>query len=327
MKEYKNKYTFLQKVYLYLHGKIYSRRLKNQIRFHDKYVISIGNLSAGGTGKTPLTAFLAHKFKKDSPLAVLRGYGGKEKKPLLVSDGKKILSNYLEAGDEAIQLSHIPGLRVAVSRDRSEAIRLYSEKSKLILLDDAFQNPRVYRDHELVLIDASIPPEKVKVFPSGHFRDDFSALTRADTILLTRSDQISLLEKKRWIQILKKEAPGKKVFESHHKPSAVLPLLRKQKVGAFCGIGNPESFFRILRSSGYTVEKSFIWQDHHIFTEKDIEFLKSWKLPLITTEKDAVRLISLQSEKNMHIDFHVLKIEIKIKNEKDFLRAIRNIKN
>lgn len=314
---------FLEFIYLFLHRYIYKKRLDKQIRFSDRYVISIGNLSAGGTGKTPVTAAIAEVFKSQKPLAVLRGYGGKLKEPLLVSRGRGPLVTADEAGDEAVLLSSVKGLRVAAGKNRGEVIRKFSGDSKLILLDDAFQNPSVFRNHELVLIDSTIPPDSIRVFPSGHFRDNIRALSKADTVLLTRTDQITRGELLAWKKILKISVPHCEVFESIHMPEKIKPVLKSKRIGAFCAIGNSGSFFSLLEKLGYELIKTKAWKDHHGFTDSDISELLQWKIPLVTTSKDYARL-SEKHKKRMK-NLHVLNIKIKIvKDEKKFYKRIMN---
>ncbi|MDH5657056.1 MAG: tetraacyldisaccharide 4'-kinase, partial [Spirochaetia bacterium] len=240
--------------------------------------------------------------------------------PLLVSDGKKLLADFREAGDEALLLSRVPGLQVAVSKNRAHAIQMFGENSQYVILDDAFQNPSIFRNHDLVLIDATIPPEKVKVFPSGHFRDGLNSLLRADTILLTRTDFAGSVMVKRWKETIQAINGDIRIFESVHKLAGVFPKLKSREVGAFAGIGNPDSFYRSCEKLGLRILNKFSWPDHHIFTEKDICLLKSWNLPLVTTEKDAIRFSEDPSAHELKL--HVLKIEMLVKNEKEFIKRV-----
>ena len=316
------KYNLLQKLYLFIHRRTFEKRLAKQVQFRDKYILSVGNLSAGGTGKTPLTMYIAKKIIRKKPMVVLRGYGGAAKSSLLVCDGKKVLSNYKLAGDEAMLYAQVKGLRVAVAKKRKDAIEQFAVDSGIVFLDDAFQNPSVFRNHDLVLIDATIPPSDVKVFPTGLFREDLSALHRADTVLLTRTDQISASELKEWKKVLSGYKKNTEVFESAHKVSRIRPALKSRTVGAFCGIGNSESFFRSVEIMGYQIHQKKAWPDHHSYSLKDLDSLIAWNLPLVTTAKDAVRIQDLEEMLEKKLNLHILDIEVAIKNERQFLQRI-----
>lgn len=287
---------FLEKVYLALHRRVYARRKENAVRF-PKRVVSIGNLSMGGTGKTPLVEYLARRLAHMKPMVVLRGYGAKGQG--LVSDGETILSTCRESGDEAMLLARTKGLRVAAGRDRAKLIEAHSAGSHLILLDDAFQNPSVARDLEVVLIDTSLPLSRLRVAPCGKFRERLDALERADAVLLTRTGPHT----PEWKQAIEAVRPdGLPVFESSHVFAGLenLTLFTKRetratglpaRAGAFCGIGNPDAFFGMLRSAGIEIVDTRAFRDHHPFRAKDLELPNG--IPWITTAKDAVRIAEL----------------------------------
>ena len=308
------KLTCLERLYLYLHRLNFKRRQKKQQRFSNKYVVSIGNLSAGGTGKTPMCILLADYLikKKQQPLAVLRGYKAQlSKQGVLVSDGQHILNNVVrEVGDEALLLAEVPCLAVAIAMQRGHAIARYATSANYILLDDAFQNPSVYRDHELVLIDAVRPLSKqMRLFPWGRMREAFSALARADTVLLTRCNQstpenLSALRN----MIIPHLSSEKALFESSHRPVAlralsdnkkislekVIPKFAKKGVraGAFCGIGNANAFFTMLRNClPVSLDETLAFNDHHAFSLGDMKKMFGMTPTIwITTSKDMVRL-------------------------------------
>ena len=284
---HKTRHQILEHLYLYAHKKYFARRLSKQVHFKSKYVISVGNLSAGGTGKTPVSALLLRhlKQKKHQPLLVLRGYKGELARcGALIFDGQKLFHQAKQAGDEALLLSGVPDTRVAVGKDRARAVQLYGANHSVVILDDAFQNPLVYHDHDLVLVDAAVSLQKMRLFPCGKMREPLSALKRAHTVLLTRYDQAKPEERKQLRSEILKYVPKEALFFSIHKIIGLRsvsfskkeqnrPLQHslphtKEGIGAFCGIANPHSFFRSLREIGYNIQQTKIFPDHHFFSKR-----------------------------------------------------------
>lgn len=322
----------LESLYLIIHNRVYTRRLRSQKRYADKYVVSIGNLSAGGTGKTPAAILLA-SHAPSPPLVVLRGYGGTlSREGSLVSDGGTIFSGPREAGDEAVLIARSAPLSVAVDRNRQRAIDRWGRGHKVVLLDDAFQNPTVHRDCDLVLVDSSIAPDRLRVFPWGKFRDPVEALARADVLLLTRTDQSPHVDA--WKKCAKEFLAEERIFESAHRPAGIRPPLASRGVGAFCGIGNPGGFFKTVESLGFEIKERRAFDDHAFFTESDLSRLlhsgvdgsdAGKPLPWVTTEKDAVRIFSDPTlVRLMHGHLHVIQIRLEILNgrEDDFIRMV-----
>jgi tetraacyldisaccharide 4'-kinase len=309
----------LDSLYLYLHRRLYRRRLKHQVRF-SPYVVSVGNLSAGGTGKTPVTIFLAKNAKLNT-LVLLRGYGGsKSGEGALVYNRGQLLETAKTAGDEAILFAQ-KKINVAIGRDRVMLLRRFGEGRELVLLDDAFQNPSVYRDHELVLIDATIHPDDVRIIPYGKFRERPDALIRAHTVLLTRTDLSSPVNVSAWKNEIRKVNETIPIFLAEHR--TVIPK-KKGPYLAFCGIGNPESFFHLLEKSGIHPLKKITYPDHHQFIKKDYDMLmqqaQSLGASLITTTKDYVRLDQFTCPPELYNRIHTLDIELCIpQKEKAFL--------
>ena len=307
-------------LYLRAHRRTFRRRLARQTVFEQLYVVSVGNLSAGGTGKTPVALLLAEQLRgRGVPaLAVLRGYGGTASKTgLLVSDGTRVFADLRAAGDEALLFARAPGLRVAVGRDRVSAILRFAGDARVVLLDDAFQNPLVGRDHELVLIDALVPLRKMLVFPAGRFREPPEALSRADTIVLPRADLAPPEQLDELTQMIARNAPRAAVFRGRHAPgpvvsggwrgsslaeSTIVKLAPGTRVGAFCGLGNPDGFFRSLSEGPHRLDVVYkrAFADHHPYTAADVRALFRQAdraglsdLNLITSAKDFVRLAGL----------------------------------
>ncbi|HKS10580.1 MAG TPA: tetraacyldisaccharide 4'-kinase [Pyrinomonadaceae bacterium] len=292
----------------------------------DRPVISVGNMTVGGTGKTPLvehvSRIIAGAGKKVCILT--RGYGRQHPdRQVIVSDGQAILTTPAEAGDEPYLLAtNLLGLAAVIcSADRvsagRDAIEVFG--TECFVLDDGFQHLRLARDLNIVTVDATNPWGGGQLLPHGRLREPLSGLSRADCVVLTRSDQVNdlnLLRKQ--IRDLIGENP---LFQSTMKPRR--SPLPSGPIAAFCAVGNPNSFFAQLRNTGYELvaEKSF--RDHHVYTQKDIDDLtaaatRAGATALITTAKDAVKLRAL----HFSLPYSVFEIEIAIKDEEAFRRLI-----
>lgn len=295
----------LARLYLAVHKRIFARRLQNSRSFPGHRIISVGNLSAGGTGKTPVTIELALALlrQEKSVLICLRGYKGRSRSGVLVGDERGVHLTAGHAGDEAVliavrlleyaRLHEGARFTVAAGPDRADLIDRFGALKDVVILDDAFQNPSVRRDLNIVLIDATVPYSRMKLLPCGRFREDLTALERADVVLLTRTnlapDSVLI-----WKKLIKDRYPNLPIFSigirTHRISAPIAADGRAQSVAAFCGIGNPDSFFRVLEEAGIDVAKRFVFTDHHRYSEKDIALLKRCGMPLVTTEKDAARL-------------------------------------
>lgn len=297
----------LSGAYLWMHRRVYERRRRSARRFPAQRVISIGNLSAGGTGKTPLTIALAEELRRQgaSVLVCLRGYGGSDRSGTLVADSRGVHRSAREAGDEAVligrrlgeQASSVP-FAVAAGPDRACLIERYGEGFLYVLLDDAFQNPTVHRDLDIVLLDASVHPDEMRLLPCGRFREPFSALSRAHVVVVTRSDlfpeNADLYERR-----IAEAWPGIAVQRSGLDVGGVVPVRsvgsvpiprRGAGVAAFCGIGNADSFFRLVTGQGFVLCESRAFDDHHRFSMNELRECGRSGLPTLTTEKDVARL-------------------------------------
>ncbi|MCB1322962.1 MAG: tetraacyldisaccharide 4'-kinase, partial [Leptospiraceae bacterium] len=281
--------------------------------------------------KTPLVFKSAQVGGPDRTLAVLRGYGGEAPAGgLLVSDGVRLLCDADRAGDEALLLAGQPGLRVAVGRNRRAVIENYAIDRSLIILDDAFQNPLVHHDHDLVLIDATVGVDRVRVFPRGRFRDTFEALERADTVLLTRVNQTQSDILSELYAEIEQFLPRKNIFESVHQFVGLEPHTRARRVAAFCGIGNPGAFFHALEREGYRLEARQKFPDHHRYKVEQLQKMIQRgpeRIPWITTEKDWVRIKFSRSLKlipDLEKRLHVMRMQVQILHgrEEEFFKRI-----
>ncbi len=266
-----------------------------------KSVISVGNITAGGTGKTPVVALIARYYiDRGKKVAVLsRGYAGtSERKPAIVTDGKNIFMTPGDAGDEPCMLAEkIPGLMVVVGADRYRA-GLYAMEHlapDLFILDDGFQHMGLYRDLNILLMDQTRPLGNGRVLPAGLLREPRSATARADLIIFTRcgngEDKIHF--------------SGVPVCHAFHELAGFIPLqacendnvpdISVLKGVAFAGIADPDSFFSMLGIAGLDIKAEIRFQDHCGYGASEIdEILKRSESVngdyLITTEKDSVKL-------------------------------------
>lgn len=252
-------------------------------------VVSVGNLSVGGTGKTPMVEFVARYYRRhDQRVAILsRGYGAEQGR----NDEALVLEESLP------DVPHLQGAdRVALAAAAVEEL-----ESEVLVLDDGFQHRRLKRDLDLVLIDATDPWGCGHLLPRGLLREPAGSLRRADAVILTRCDQVDDVAHLR--ADIARIAPGVPVAEAVHQPEALLnasgtthplDLLRQRPVLAFCGIGNPEAFRRTLVDLGCRPVEFRTYPDHHDYTRADVEALAAADLPadalLVTTHKDLVKV-------------------------------------
>jgi tetraacyldisaccharide 4'-kinase len=258
------------------------------------FVMSIGNITWGGTGKTPLTALIARHFidRRYRVAIVSRGYKRRSRGLHLISDGKGVLdSDWRIAGDEAFWLaSQIPQALVVVSESRKRALKFLSRHNvDFVLMDDAFQHRKVFRNFDLVLVDSSENLTKQKVIPFGKLREPVDSLKRADAVVLTQIRESSGNTMK-WIE----ENITAPVFHADYH-AINIEAFRGKKVAAFCGIGAPRHFFRLIEENGALLFWRKKFPDHHSYSREDLLRIESEAIIadaelLLTTEKDAVKI-------------------------------------
>ena len=275
-------------------------------------VISIGNLTLGGTGKTPIVEAVADLLRREGiRVGVLsRGYGGSVQSGItVVSDGTRCLVSPEIAGDEPVLLAeHLADVPVIVGKDRYAAGRLAVDRFGLdaLVLDDGFQHVQLARDLDIVLLDSARPLGNGRLFPRGDLRERPTAMARADAIVLTHCDTDA-------VPALAAPLCGtsaRPLFRSQHTPldlrrladGHILPLasLKGQRLLAFCGIGTPQHFRLTLQRLDAEIVAFMAFPDHHLYTRAEIERLALRATQdhvdiLVTTEKDGVRLRQLQS--------------------------------
>ncbi len=263
-------------------------------------VISVGNLTAGGTGKTPMILYLAEFFRREGRrVAILtRGYGGgAEKRGGVVCDGERIRLTPEQAGDEPWMLARrLKTVPVLAGRDRVASGRIACARfgADLLLLDDGFQHFRVRRDLNLLLMDAARPLGNGHVLPRGLLREPLTAVRRADAVIFTRSESAPHLPPD-----LRRLTDGLPLFRAVHrlrKPDFSAPeAVRQPPLLAFSGIADNEAFFRTVSSLGGNVQVRRGFPDHHLYSGADIAELiaaaaQAGIRRLVTTEKDMARL-------------------------------------
>jgi tetraacyldisaccharide 4'-kinase len=256
-------------------------------------VISVGNLTLGGTGKTPMVLWLARWFRD-------RGV-----RVALVSRGYKATAG--SVNDEARELEQrLPDVPHLQNPDRVVAARLAVGEfdAQTILLDDAFQHRRIKRNLDIVLMDALEPVGFGHVFPRGTLREPLDGLRRADVVVLTRADMIDKIERAKIRGVVERYAPSIAWAECRHAPQALIsssgteqPIhsLRGRHVAAFCGIGNPAGFRHTLDECGCSVTAWREFPDHYAYHPADIETLAGWAQGspaemIVCTHKDLVKL-------------------------------------
>ncbi len=286
-------------------------------------VISVGNLTWGGTGKTPAVLFIVEALlKQGRKIAILtRGYGGDE---------------------EGLFSGLVPGIPVVLGKDRikngREAIARYSADT--LVLDDGFQYRRLERDLDIVCIDAGNPFGNGCVIPAGSLREGLSALNRADVFLITRTDMA--VDLNRLEQRLKRINPDALIVKSIHSLQGFYKLsnsrpvdpayLNDRKIALVSAIGSPLSFEKTVLKMGLRFERHFMFRDHHWYRPGDLEKIKRYCLKnnidtLITTEKDAVRFKALSPQPSA-ISFLVMSIKLEIiDNEQKFYNRLFRVYN
>lgn len=289
-------------------------------------VISVGGLTVGGAGKTPIVRYLARRLVDAGQRVVIlsRGYRRQGHGLAVVSDGSAMRLDWRAAGDEpSLLASTLPGVPVIVGADRVAAGRAAIQEfgATVLLLDDGFQHRRLARDRDIVVLDSTTPFGNGRLFPAGPLREPIHALRRADAIILTRVNQGSGLDALRaQVQAL---TPTARLVESIYQPLRVRALadgsmhpiarLNGTRVVACSGIANPRSFEKTLEQTGVTLLRHVRFPDHHPFSSREIQSVihtaaqtgADW---VVTTEKDAVRLpVDADLSRMM-----VLEIDVKI---------------
>ena len=287
---------------LYAAGVLKRKRIKAK-------VVCIGNLTVGGTGKTPAVLLAAETLRKrgHDVSIVSRGYGrtASAKEVSVLLDGRH--TDWRECGDEPWMIHQSlqgQGIPVLVCPDRAKAGELAVEMygSRVVILDDGFQHLHLHRDLDIVLVNARDPFGGRRLLPLGDLREPLSALTRAGLVVITHADRVTAAELTRLREDIDSLHPGVTIVESAHKADHLLDVktearhslhhLKGKAVVALSGIGDPLSFETQLESLGIKVAQSWRFPDHHPYTSRELKSIEDLRggLPVVTTHKDFVRL-------------------------------------
>ena len=314
-------------------------------------VISIGNVTAGGTGKTPVTEKFARELTASGrKVAILsRGYRRKEapwwkraftqviEPPLVVSDGRQVLLDSETGGDEPYMLArNLPGVVVLVDKDRVKSGRYAIRKfgCDVLVLDDGFQYRRLRHTHEIVLVDSTNPFSNGHLLPRGTLREPAAHIRRADFIFITKSNgDTEILRAK-----IKKLNPKAEITECRHSPryfknaysTDEIPLeaVRGRKVVALSGIASPQSFENSIQKMGASILARERFSDHYRYRPQEILDIVNNADELgadyiLTTEKDAVRLPHLESPK---VPVYYMRMEIEIlEGHENFRECVKRV--
>jgi tetraacyldisaccharide 4'-kinase len=331
------------------------RRGKLRVECVAAPVLSVGNLTAGGTGKTPLVEWLARAVaaREGKRVCVLtRGYGRVDvRRRVVVSDGGQVIADARAAGDEPLLLAErlrAHGVAVVCDVDRVAAARFALEEldSEVFILDDGFQHLRLARDLNVVTIDATNPWGGGRLLPAGLLREPVGELARADCVVITRAELSKDLERLR--EEASRLSSGRPVFaartltvgarlltrtvrdaqrdeqrnEQRNEVFALSQLPRA--VVAFCGVGNPRGFFANLRREGFELRRVRAFADHRRYTQPDVEEVerearRAGAEALLTTAKDAVKLRTLKFE----LPCYAVEIELELDDESALMKLVR----
>jgi len=314
-------------------------------------VISVGNITTGGTGKTPIVAWIARALARDGLRVCIltRGYGRDDAgERVVVSDGQHLSADAAKGGDEPRLLAErLQGIASVISDANRVAAAEWAEenlKADIFILDDGFQHVRIARDLDVVAIDSTRPWGGGRLLPRGRLREPLNGLRRADLLILTRAEQCQDIESLR--KHAERLSDGRPILVARTSTSAVLSLalepsgpapndpgriagspvsqLTSGSVGAFCAVGNPDAFFDHLRNDGYVLAFTYSFGDHHRYTQNDIDLLGSEAArqgagALFTTAKDAVKLGSFRFD----VPCYVLEIELEFEDEEKLVSMLR----
>ena len=287
-------------------------------------VISIGNITTGGTGKTPLVIWICELLRQRTVRCAIltRGYKTDNEK---FSDEPAILARACRQA------------KVIVDADRvSAAAKAISEfDAGILVMDDGFQHRRLRRDLDIIAIDATCPFGYGRALPAGLLRESKNAIRRAHAVVITRYDQATRDDIGKLEETIDRIAPGITIAKAVHKhPNACLAKekiltleeLREKRIFAFCGVGNPNAFLNRLNEFGLDVLGSKVYNDHHNYTLQDVEdiYKEARELEadlILSTQKDWVKT-TLLSQKNNDILFAYLAVELEFIAGADKIEAL-----
>ncbi len=283
-------------------------------------VICIGNVTAGGSGKTPVCISLCELVKKHNlftnPYFLTRGYGGNDPGPRRIKDHDTVQ----KVGDEPLLLASHSNTIISVNRPCG-AQKAHDLGADIVIMDDGLQNPSLYKDLSFIVIDGTLGLGNKKTLPSGPLREPFAkALCRSNALIIIGEDTYGIKS------LITDNIP---IFEASIVPDInkqAIPINTNNPYIAFAGLGAPEKFFNTLRANNISLADTISFPDHHIYTAKDIKTIferaKNSNAHLITTEKDYVRL-----PKEVQKQVHMYPVTIQWKDETSLVRFIEKTIN
>ena len=283
------------------------------------FVVSVGNFTTGGVGKTPVVAEIAKYFisKNEKPAIISRGYGGRlnNKNVHVISDGINLYYKADMAGDEPYWLAvNIDGCAVLTCSNRYKAAKYAIEElgCTKIILDDGFQHRKLHRDLDLVLVDSEKMFGNENLLPAGPLREGMEGFKRlSKLIVVSKNTDHSRAEK--YAKIINKKQ-GVNTTVCKIEPDYIYNIVsgehlqKGEEVTAICAIGQPEQFYKFL--SDYKIKETVSFDDHHVYNENDIENISG---KIVTTEKDAVKLAKLN-----RTDIYALKLNTVLNTDEIF---------
>jgi 3-deoxy-D-manno-octulosonic-acid transferase len=301
-------------------------------------VVSVGNISAGGTGKTPVTIELLREFASLRPGLLTRGYGRSTSDIVLLPHGNEHLPISLTGDEAQLYLRSVPGVPIGVGGDRYETGRRLLERSRVpfFFLDDGFQHLQLERDFDLVLIDGLRPFGGGHLLPLGRLREPLESLDRAHAFLITRSREVPNIEAIE--AVLRRYNSHAPIFHACTElwrwmngkgELADVPAMAGIPSVAFCGLGNPQAFWRSLERAGVHPIECHAYDDHHRYSPSEVRRLVRHAIDvgaklLLTTAKDAVNLCPEFASLVSPIDLYWLEIRIEIAGLDDLIALIRS---
>jgi len=320
---------------------LYKTGMLKTVKFQAK-IIAVGNITMGGTGKTPFVEELARRITKTDKklLIVAKGYKRKKLRDIdIVSDGNELLLSAKNAGDEAFLVArNVKKAAVIVSSDKIKGIEFGAEKMKpdIILLDDGFQKRHVLSDAvNIVMLDAINPLGFRRLFPSGMLREPVSSLRDAPVVVITNTNLVEQSKVEAIKEVILKYNRNAKIFESEHQPRFFYNVFTGEKEGLgfvkgrkaiiFSSLGNPIGFERTMKNLGVQIVAGIRFRDHHRLKKREIEAMnklvaRTQANIVLTTEKDEVKLARKYFDDE---NIYALKIGMLIKNVKDLDKKLR----
>ncbi len=311
-------------------------------------VICVGNLSSGGTGKTPFTIALSESLMKIgfSIAVLMRGYGGSlEKSGGVVSDGERIVLSAAESGDEAQEIARsLKDTPVIVGKDRrlTGCLALERFHPDLVILDDGMQFWQLHQDFRIVMLDSERPFENGWMLPAGLLREPPSHLKRADAIVMVKKEQPEPAHQEKIKKMIERVADSIPIFYARFEPQSLVALehgrehkinderpvewLKGKRISAFCGIGRPSRFYQTLQNLGAIIEGWTQFPDHHPYSHKEVHQIvrrsqSAGAEVIVTTMKDQARLQSLPL-KNWDIPIVALSTRLIVEKMDELLEMI-----